>query len=836
MENSIKEKISCYISFYYDYDFLEDIINELDNYVSEIILVDGPYSYCVDTLKKFDLFYEHTNKPIEIDNIIKKNYKIKYFYDIWDNEKDKRMFGYEHCTKDIVILADADEFYYFDNNNLINFINSNYSVAGFDIYNMNRHNIYFEKNKISRIYKKNTINSHQHLSYTWLVGVSNLEKQNIDYIYTNKVGTIYHQTLNRNKIGNIIKYIFYVSLYYKNKNLEFKIINNYTYDDLIKNNLNNKNIMNIFSKSRYDSINIPNFNKSLHYLKENIEILNKYSNNYSHGYFTEKMYILNNHEQFFLINKNLIIDEKIDIIFECTNINSILITITELYIEKSHYSHNTLVLNKSNNFNLNLNLNNDNNNEILDILVKINCKVSNGLVGSIDVILSSSWHYKIDTLKYYLSGIRDGVDYKNINNDPKINFQDFISDDLINNLTDENIKFYINSKIKRYDIINFLIDRYNLKEYLEIGVFKGENIRMINVINKDGVDPGAENQIAPEVTHVMTSDVFFNQIDFNKKYDIVFIDGLHEYSQVKKDIQNSFKHLSKDGFIVLHDCNPVSYESQYPIRKTMAWNGDVWKAFVEFKNNNPHHYSCVIDTDFGVGVIKNNHNIEPIFDNTINIDYFKFISDKNKYLNLINWKTFKIVVDKDFNHKKYNKIFQIGFNKCGTTSLHKMFIDSGLKSVHWDGGNIAKKIDSNIKQNKPPLNGVDNYDCYTDIEDVTTNSFPLINYYELLDKAYPNSLFILNTRPLDNWIKSRLNHQSGSYANTFKNVLGVTTDEELITIWSEQWTKHHNRAIDYFKNRDNFIIFDIETEGDKLTEFLRSWSIPVTKFPHLYKS
>ena len=186
--------------------------------------------------------------------------------------------------------------------------------------------------------------------------------------------------------------------------------------------------------------------------------------------------------------------------------------------------------------------------------------------------------------------------------------------------------------------------------------------------------------------------------------------------------------------------------------------------------------------------------------------------------------------------KKYNKIFQIGFNKCGTTSLHQMFIESGLKSVHWGGGNIAKKIDSNIKQNKPPLNGVDKYDCYTDIENIDTNSFPLIKNYELLDKTYPNSLFILNTRPLDNWIKSRLNHEGGEYTNTFKNVLGVTTDEELRTIGTEQWTEHHNKAIDYFKNRDNFIIFDIETEGDKLTEFLRGWSIPVTNFPHLYKS
>lgn len=37
------------------------------------------------------------------------------------------------------------------------------------------------------------------------------------------------------------------------------------------------------------------------------------------------------------------------------------------------------------------------------------------------------------------------------------------------------------------------------------------------------------------------------------------------------------------------------------------------------------------------------------------------------------------------------KIFQIGFNKCGAVSLHKFFLDNGLKSIHWDNGNLAKK-------------------------------------------------------------------------------------------------------------------------------------------------
>ena len=85
-------------------------------------------------------------------------------------------------------------------------------------------------------------------------------------------------------------------------------------------------------------------------------------------------------------------------------------------------------------------------------------------------------------------------------------------------------------------------------------------------------------------------------------------------------------------------------------------------------------------------------------------------------------------------------------------------------------------------------------------------------------------------------MKSRLNHQGGEYTNTFKKVLGVDTTEELVKIWTEQWNEHHKKAIDYFKNRDNFIIFDIETECDKLTEFLSGWSIPVIEFPHSHKS
>jgi hypothetical protein len=295
-----------------------------------------------------------------------------------------------------------------------------------------------------------------------------------------------------------------------------------------------------------------------------------------------------------------------------------------------------------------------------------------------------------------------------------------------------------------------------------------------------------------------------------KDWDVIYLGGMNHYHTPKIIDHKFYKckfSFNAHAFIVKKEFIPKMIEH---LEKRECEN-DVIFAYMQY-NSIGNWYGLIEDAIIQDGV-----------------DNPTFITTYKKNTKLINLNDVKEI-------KLHNKIFQIGFNKCGTTSLHQMFIDSGLKSIHWDGGNIAKKIHSNIKQNKAPLDGVDKYDCYTDIENIDTNSFPLIDYYELLDKAYPNSLFILNTRPLDNWIKSRLNHQSGSYANTFKNVLGVKTDEELITIWREQWTEHHNKAIDYFKNSDNFIIFDIETEGDKLTEFLRSWSIPVTKFPHLYKS
>ena len=99
---------------------------------------------------------------------------------------------------------------------------------------------------------------------------------------------------------------------------------------------------------------------------------------------------------------------------------------------------------------------------------------------------------------------------------------------------------------KRSEVINFLILKNNYNSYLEIGIRDPSvNFYKIKCSYKDGVDP------AGKCNYPVTSDEFFDKIDKNKKYDIIFIDGLHVCEQVLKDVNNSLDHLSFNGTITL---------------------------------------------------------------------------------------------------------------------------------------------------------------------------------------------------------------------------------------------------------------------------------------------
>lgn len=194
-----------------------------------------------------------------------------------------------------------------------------------------------------------------------------------------------------------------------------------------------------------------------------------------------------------------------------------------------------------------------------------------------------------------------------------------------NLLLKENFKKKLNfdwsSLPQRFEIINKIIKKNSYKRYLEIGCFKDENFNKINITYKVGVDPVSGGTVRK------TSDEYFKN---NKEYfDIIFIDGLHYFDQVKKDIENSLDFLNTKGIIIVHDCLPSKIRDQMIPRAHEKWNGDVWKAIVEFRTKDHLDvYTCFADEGLGIILKRNNKNKLDL-----NLKDFKKLKFKDYYHN-----------------------------------------------------------------------------------------------------------------------------------------------------------------------------------------------------------
>ena len=178
----------------------------------------------------------------------------------------------------------------------------------------------------------------------------------------------------------------------------------------------------------------------------------------------------------------------------------------------------------------------------------------------------------------------------------------------------------------RWDIINRIADIYGAKSYLEIGIGTKENLYKIKCPKKIGVDP--LKTLRPD--RCCTSDEFFR--DNKERFDIIFIDGLHHKAQVIKDIENALKALTENGTIVVHDCNPTSEAMQAVPRIQGEWTGDVWKAWQHFRFNRPDLSMTVLNTDYGVGIIRKGSQFPP---RQVVLTYSDFDINRADILNLI---------------------------------------------------------------------------------------------------------------------------------------------------------------------------------------------------------
>lgn len=172
-----------------------------------------------------------------------------------------------------------------------------------------------------------------------------------------------------------------------------------------------------------------------------------------------------------------------------------------------------------------------------------------------------------------------------------------------------------------------------------------------------------------------------------------------------------------------------------------------------------------------------------------------------------------------------NKIFCIGLQRTGTTSLYQAASLLGLRA--------APSSVALLDNVSAPL--IEQYDFFSD------NPIPLL--YPALDLAYPNSKFILTTRSVDDWLQSvewlftvdkpTLSPELQQVGDDIhRRLYGTDTfDAERFRAF---WATYHAEVDAYFANRSADLLRLDLTQGDgwaQLCPFLNVL-IPTDPFPH----
>ena len=85
---------------------------------------------------------------------------------------------------------------------------------------------------------------------------------------------------------------------------------------------------------------------------------------------------------------------------------------------------------------------------------------------------------------------------------------------------------------------------------------------------------------------------------------MVFIDGLHLYDQVRRDLDGALRVLKPGGWIAFHDMLPRDwFEEHVPQIRTRGWTGDGWKVAFELLASADVEFR-LLAIDHGVVVVK----------------------------------------------------------------------------------------------------------------------------------------------------------------------------------------------------------------------------------------
>jgi len=160
--------------------------------------------------------------------------------------------------------------------------------------------------------------------------------------------------------------------------------------------------------------------------------------------------------------------------------------------------------------------------------------------------------------------------------------------------TDGEVRPPRDKTLKDYrEVIGKLHEILKPERYLEIGVHKGDTIRL-SKCRTHGIDPfpmlrgPLEDNV---ILHEMTSDDFFESefvSDIDKhKIDYAFIDGMHLFDYVLRDFMNVERYAKPSSVVLFHDILPPFAASASRERLTDVWVGDVWKIILCLQEYRP---------------------------------------------------------------------------------------------------------------------------------------------------------------------------------------------------------------------------------------------------------
>ena len=158
--------------------------------------------------------------------------------------------------------------------------------------------------------------------------------------------------------------------------------------------------------------------------------------------------------------------------------------------------------------------------------------------------------------------------------------------------------------------------------YLEVGVAKGTTFFSVEASEKHGVDPrfrfepDSRRSQRNEHYHPISSDAFFDQsLGRKQSFDLIFLDGLHTFSQTLRDFLSSQAIAHSRTIWLIDDTVPSSAVAADPSLDRVqearrlagnpdnqTWMGDVFKV-IAFIDNFCPQYTCLTTEGHGQTVV-----------------------------------------------------------------------------------------------------------------------------------------------------------------------------------------------------------------------------------------